>query len=410
MTLSVLVIGAGITGMATAEFLRREGVSVTLLDKVYPGDPKQTSFGNAGLLASSSIIPISSPEVWKKLPYFLLNKNSPLSINWSYLPKLMPWLIPFLRNTKKEKFLSIINAIQELTNDSVDQHLTLSKGTSASKYIKLGDFTLLYPDKSEFDLDYFEISLRIKYGFKMKALNRDNLLDMDPFLGKSYNCGALFENHGWLTSPENYMKELANHFKRNGGKIITEEVKKIIDNKVLTSNNNIIEADKIVICAGAWSGKLLKFINHSTNLETERGYHLQLKKVNYMPSNPYAVSDLKFAITPMNDGLRCAGTTELGGLEAKPNYRRIDILREGIKKVYPKLKWEDEEIWMGHRPTTPDCLPVVGQSNELKDIYFAFGGQHIGLTIGPRLGRILTDLILNKKINMSLEAYQYTRF
>ena len=410
MTLSVLVIGAGITGMATAEYLRREGVSVTLVDKVYPGDPKQTSFGNAGLLASSSIIPISSPEVWKKLPYFLLNKNSPLSINWTYLPKLMPWLIPFLRNTKKEKFLSIINAIQELTNDSVDQHLTLSKGTSASKYIKLGDFTLLYPDKSEFDLDYFENSLRVKYGFKMRELNRDNLLDMDPFLGKSYNCGALFENHGWLTSPENYMKELANHFKRNGGKIITEEVKKIMDNKVLTSNNNIIEADKIVICAGAWSGKLLKFINHSTNLETERGYHLQLKKVNYMPSNPYAVSDLKFAITPMNDGLRCAGTTELGGLEAKPNYRRIDILREGIKKVYPKLKWEDEDIWMGHRPTTPDCLPVVGQSNELKDIYFAFGGQHIGLTIGPRLGRILTDLILNKKINMSLEAYKYTRF
>ena len=410
MTLSVLVIGAGITGMATAEFLRREGVSVTLVDKVYPGDPKQTSFGNAGLLASSSIIPISSPEVWKKLPYFLVNKNSPLSINWTYLPKLMPWLIPFLRNTKKEKFLSIINAIQELTNDSVDQHLTLSKGTSASKYIKLGDFTLLYPDKSEFDLDYFENSLRVKYGFKMRELNRDNLLDMDPFLGKSYNCGALFENHGWLTSPENYMKELANHFKRNGGKIITEEVKKIIDNKVITSNNNIIEADKIVICAGAWSGKLLKFINHTTNIETERGYHLQLKKVNYMPSNPYAVSDLKFAITPMNDGLRCAGTTELGGLEAKPNYRRIDILREGIKKVYPKLKWEDEEIWMGHRPTTPDCLPVVCQSYELIDIYFAFGGQHIGLTIGPRLGRILTDLILNKKINMSLEAYKYTRF
>ncbi len=410
MTLSVLVIGAGITGMATAEFLRREGISATLVDKVYPGDPKQTSFGNAGLLASSSIIPISSPKVWKKLPYFLFNKNSPLSINWSYLPKLMPWLIPFLRNTKKENFLSIINAIQELTNDSVDQHLTLAKGTRASKYIKLGDLTLLYPDKSEFDLDNFENSLRIKYGFKMRELNRDNLLDMDPFLGKNYNCGALFENHGWLTSPENYMRELANHFKRNGGKIIIEEVKKITGNKVLTSKNNIIKADKIVICAGAWSGKLLKIINHRTNLETERGYHLQLKKVNYMPSNPYLVSDLKFAITPMNDGLRCAGTTELGGLEAKPNYRRIDILREGIKKVYPRLKWEDEEIWMGHRPTTPDCLPVVGQSNELKNIYFAFGGQHIGLTIGPRLGRILTDLILNKKINMSLDAYKYTRF
>ena len=130
------------------------------------------------------------------------------------------------------------------------------------------------------------------------------------------------------------------------------------------------------------------------NHTRSRGLHI-LKDVNYMPQNPYAVSDLKFAITPMKNGLRCAGTTELGGLNAKPSFSRVNILREGIKKVYPKLEWKDEEVWMGHRPTTPDCMPVLGKSETSNDIFFAFGGQHIGLTIGPKMGSIITNLILD---------------
>ena len=162
MSLSVLIIGAGISGISAAEFLRREGVSVTLVDRVNPGDPGQTSYGNAGLLASSAIVPISSPGIWKKIPFYLFGKNSPLSINWLYLPKLLPWLIPFLRNTRKEKFLSVVDSLQSLTYDSIEQHLALSKGTKASKYIKLGTWTLLYKDKNEFLSDSYENNLRKK--------------------------------------------------------------------------------------------------------------------------------------------------------------------------------------------------------------------------------------------------------
>ena len=410
MSLSVLIIGAGISGISAAEFLRREGVSVTLVDRVNPGDPEQTSYGNAGLLASSAIVPISSPGIWKKLPYYLFGKNSPLSINWLYLPKLLPWLIPFLKNTRKEKFLSVIDSLQSLTYDSIEHHLRLSKGTKASKYIKLGTWTLLYRDKHEFLSDSYENNLRKKYGFDFTELKQNELIERDPFLGSHYTFGAEFKNHGWLTSPSLYIKELANHFKNNGGKIIKKQVKEIYKNTVITQENEILEADKIVICAGAWSGQLLKSMKLKTNLETEMGYHLVLKDVNYMPQNPYAVSDLKFAITPMKNGLRCAGTTELGGLNAKPSFSRVNILREGIKKVYPKLEWKDEEVWMGHRPTTPDCMPVLGKSETSNDIFFAFGGQHIGLTIGPKMGSIITNLILDKKQNIPLAQFSNDRF
>ena len=96
------------------------------------------------------------------------NKNSPFSLKWSYLPKLIPWIIPFLKNTKKEKFLKTVNAIQELTKDSIDQHLILAKGTPAEKFIRLGDFTILYPNKNDLSYDNYENNLRILYGFKME--------------------------------------------------------------------------------------------------------------------------------------------------------------------------------------------------------------------------------------------------
>ena len=410
MGFSVIVVGGGITGVSTAEFLRREGVDVTLIDRHDPGDPKQASYGNAGLLAKSAILPISTPDLWKKIPGFLFKKNSPLSIKWSYLPRLLPWLIPFLKNGRIQNFLSTVSALQELTHDSVDQHFLLAQGTEAEKYIKVGPWTFLYPNELSYLADNFGNNLREKYGYKHKKLNRNQLLKNDPFIGTHYNYGAMFENHGWLTSPGNYMIALAKNFKDNGGKFIKDEIKKISGKTLISKNGNRYNSDKIVFCTGAWSAELLNDNNHFINLETERGYHLFLKGVNFMPNDPYVVSDSNFAITPMNDGLRCAGTVEFAGLKEKPSQIRVDIFREGIKKLYPKLKWSSEEIWMGHRPTTTDSLPVIGESKKIKGIYFAFGGQHIGLTIGPRLGRIITDLIIGKKTNIDLNPYRHNRF
>ena len=129
-----------------------------------------------------------------------------------------------------------------------------------------------------------------------------------------------------------------------------------------------------------------------------------------MPAFPYIVNDLKFAITPMDDGLRFAGTVEFGGLDAPASEERIEYIKKGIKKIYPDLEWDNEEFWMGHRPTLTDSLPVVGESKLMKNVFFAFGGQHVGITIGPKLGRIITDLILSRKPNILLSPYSHDRF
>ena len=150
MSKSIIVIGAGITGVSSAEWLRRDGWDVTIIDRIDPGHPDQTSFGNAGLIARGAIIPVSTPRLFFKAPAMLLNPNSPLYLRWSYLPRLAPWLVPFLRNGNERKVTEIAAALAALTNDSVDQHQALASGTSAAAFIHTGEYVNLYPQKSEY--------------------------------------------------------------------------------------------------------------------------------------------------------------------------------------------------------------------------------------------------------------------
>ena len=159
-----------------------------------------------------------------------------------------------------------------------------------------------------------------------------------------------------------------------------------------------------------WSKKLLKNIKHRVNIEAERGFHIVLKKVNFMPPNPLMIIDKKIAITPMEDTLRFAGIVDFSGVDAPANKSRYDYIRSLIKNIMPTLSWKEEDLWMGQRPSTSDSLPVIGRSKSMKNIYFAFGGQHVGLTIGPKLGKIASDLILSKKTNINLEPYSQHRF
>ena len=410
MTKKIIVIGAGISGISSAEFLRREGLDVTIIDPVSPGDPKQTSYGNAGLLAVSSIIPVNSPDLWYDLPAYIFKKNSPLSIRWQYFLKLMPWLIPFLMNSSQNKFLKTVNFLHELTHDSVDQHFLLAQGTKAKNFIKTGDLAFLFKNENEFKNNLYQMKLREKHGFSYRIANRSELIEKDPQLSPNYNYASIFSNQGWISSPGKYIREISNHFSLNGGKIIKDEVVDIHDSFVMTKKGIKFYFDKTIVCTGVWSKKILKKINHYVNLESERGYHLFLKNVNYMPSIPYIVNDQKFAVTPMEDGLRFAGTTEFGGIDAPASEKMIKYLRNGIKKIYPTLKWDKEEFWMGHRPTLSDSLPVIGKSELMNNVYFGFGGQHVGITIGPKIGRIISDLVVGRKTNILLSPYNHNRF
>jgi D-amino-acid dehydrogenase len=413
MSKSILVIGAGITGVSSAEWLRRDGWEVTLIDRIDPGHSDQTSFGNAGLIARGAIIPVSVPGLMAQAPAMLLNPNSPLYLRWSYLPRLLPWLVPFLRNGNVKKVTEIAAGLAALTNDSVDQHQALSAGTPAAKFIQTGEYVNLFASKADYDDDPLSSSLRKQHGFDPDHINRAEILERDPNLGPTYTFGTVYKDYGWLSSPGDYVAALFGHYQSQGGHFKRGEVADITAGEnpsVILKGGEKLSADKIVLSAGAWSSLLTKKLAPKVKLEAERGYHVSMFNPNFTAPNPYMITDSRFVLTPMNGFLRAAGVVEFGGLDAPASTAPVNLLRKQMKKVYPKLEFEYDEVWMGRRPTTPDSMPVLGESPEAPNVIHAYGGQHIGLTIGPRVGRMVADIAADRRTNVDISAYRVDRF
>ncbi|MDB9727936.1 FAD-binding oxidoreductase [Amylibacter sp.] len=410
MKQSVIVIGSGITGVSCAEELRRSGANVTLIDRVKAGDPTQTSFGNAGILAREGIMPIANPSMLKMIPQILLSPNSPVYLKWSYLAKFSPWALQFIMNGTRPKALPIILALNELIYDTVENHIQLSKNTGAARFIEKGDMTLLFRNRKQFSSDKFANQTRRNLGITWEELTRDKLLDRDPHISKLYQFGLAYKNHGWITNPAAYVSSLAKHFQENGGKILIGEVSKINGNNVELKGGIILKAENIVLATGAWSKNLASQLGHNIPLQAERGYHLSLKNASHMPPNTYLINDKKFGLTPMDGFLRCAGQSEFAPLEMPPNPKAIKNLRKFLFRLYPKLEYETETIWQGTRPTLPDSLPVIGRSSKNTSVIFAFGGQHLGLTMGPKIGKMVRDIIFERQSNVNMKPYSSDRF
>ena len=410
MKQSVIVIGSGITGVSCAEELRRSGAKVTLIDRVKAGDPTQTSFGNAGILAREGIMPIANPSMLKMIPQILLSPSSPVYLKWSYLAKFSPWALQFIMNGTRPKALPIILALNELIYDTVENHIQLSKNTDAARFIEKGDMTLLYRNRKQFSSDKFANQARRDLGIAWEELSRSKLLDRDPHISKLYQFGLAYKNHGWITNPAAYVSSLAKHFQKNGGKILIGEVSKINGNNVELKGGIILKAENIVLATGAWSKNLTSQLGHNIPLQAERGYHLSLKNASHMPPNTYLITDKKFGLTPMDGFLRCAGQSEFAPLEMPPNPKAIKNLRKFLFRLYPKLAYETETIWQGTRPTLPDSLPVIGRSSKNPSVIFAFGGQHLGLTMGPKIGKMVRDIIFERQSNINMKPYSSDRF
>ncbi|MEM1297668.1 MAG: FAD-binding oxidoreductase [Pseudomonadota bacterium] len=408
--LNIAVIGGGIVGISSAEWLRRDGHNVTLIDRNDPGTPAQTSYGNAGILAVSSYIPVPVPGLLKKVPGLLFGQDGPLYLKWGYLPRLMPWLLPFLRRANETDVMRTVEALGTITDDTVDQHKALAEGTPATAHIVPGIYAFLYPSRAACEADSWGHGLRQSRGVEIEFRDRARLLEDDPHLGTRYNYAACHHGHGWITDPGAYVAALFGHFRAEGGAFRQGEVDDIAGDGRVTIAGETETYDRVVLAGGAWSAKLAARLGHDPGLESERGYHILFAGASRRPPFPYMLADSKFVATPMERGVRCAGQVEFGGLEAGPSEAPYRLVHKRIKQLYPDMEWSGEERWLGHRPSTVDSVPFIGPSPKAPNIHFAFGAQHIGLTTGPRTGRLIADMIGGRTPNIDMTPFAVGRF
>jgi len=410
---TVCVVGAGIVGVATALNLLRHGRDVVLVDREAPGEG--ASFGNAGVLASSSIIPVTVPGMFTKVPKMLLDPLGPLYLRWLYLPRMAPWLIKYLAHATEGKVRHIAKHLAPLTADSLDEHLRLAEGTDALARIQRIPYAFVFPNRAAFEADTLGWGLRQEHDIPWRVIEGDAVREAEPHLAPAYQCLVeLTHQHSAIDLPGAYVKDLARAFTDGGGRLVTAPVTGFLrDGARITgvvTETGEIAAETVVVAAGAWSARLLDSLGIHVPLETERGYHVQLNKASKRPNRALMIADGKLVTTPMGDGLRLAGLVEFGGLEAPANPAPIRTLLKRAEIVFPGIQYEDHTEWLGHRPAITDSLPVMGPVQGHPGLVLAFGHHHVGLTCGPRTGRLIADQIVGRTPNIDLTPYDVKRF
>lgn len=407
----IIVIGAGIVGASTALWLQRFGHEVILMDRGAPG--MGASFGNAGLIAQWGFMPVTTPGLWRKLPGYLLDPTSPLFMKWGYFPRLVPWLTRFLSHATDRETRRIVQALVPLVGDAVSDHKALVQGTGLEHWVADSKLGYAYRDRRAFEADGYGWGFKRAAGFKPRVLTGPEVREEEPILGEDFQCLAVLEGQGHVLRPGAYVAELVDHFIARGGTFVQAEVKGFARDgmriaKVETDQGSF-DCRAAVVTAGIWSKEMMARLGLKVQLETERGYHVLFENPSEMPRNPMMISTGAFGATPMQNGLRCAGTVELGDHHAGPSDGPIKLIRREAKRAFPRMTYSGTQEWMGFRPSTPDSLPLIGEI-EASGIYVGFGHQHLGLTAGPRTGQLLAQMIDGTTPNLDLTPYDPARY
>ncbi|MBU2937597.1 MULTISPECIES: NAD(P)/FAD-dependent oxidoreductase [Pacificibacter] len=408
----IVVIGGGMVGIATAIWLQKSGQRVTLIDKAEPTG--RASYGNAGVLASSSVLPVTMPGLLTKLPKMVLNPFEPIFVRWPYLPKLIPWALRYLSHGNEADARRIASAMVPIIGNSLDDHLLLTEGTPAQRHIKPCDFAVLFKDRAQFEGSKLGFDIRRDLGFEWSEHEGAACESYDPLFPKDYGFLAAFGKHGRITDPGAYLDDLHGHFVASGGTTHQAEVTDITHERgqvtgVVTSDGPLA-ASAVAITAGAWSPLMTKKLGVKIPVEAESGYHLEFWGASCMPKSPTLVPDFKLILSPMEGRLRVAGGVEFGGLKNAGRDVPFAALKYGVDQILPGLTYSKETRWMGHRPAPTDSIPIIDELPNVKGVYLGFGHQHVGLTGSARTGQILANLITGEATNIDLKPYKVTRF
>lgn len=409
---SVTIIGAGVIGVMTGRQLQQRGYDVTLIDR--DGPAANCSRGNAGIMAAYGVAPLSMPGIAAKVPGMLMDPLGPLTIRRQYLLKIMPWLWRFWRASDPGRVEHIANALHSLLNNTVADYQTLTQGLEAGTLVRPSPVLCVYDDENAYLKDQAVWNLRQRHGVKWHTLKGPEVHELEPALAPRYQFAAAFEHCGFMLNPQRMTQLMFDTFIRDGGNYIQADVRNIVTGpdgpqRIQTSRGDI-DAGCVVVACGAWSGQLSRQLGEPVPIEPERGYHVLLSDFEGdAPHHPIMSPSQKVIATPMERGLQIAGMVEFGGF-LPPDFRRSEALHKHLSMLFPKVKEGTVSQWMGHRPTLPDSLPVIGPSSRHSSLFYAFGHQHVGLSAAPMTGKVITELISGEPTSIDLAPFRVDRF
>ena len=408
--LKIGIVGAGIQGISNALFLQKKGFSVTIFDRDEPGSPA-ASYGNAGHFSPYASVPINRPDVLTDVPAMLLSTTGPLALKWNYVPKMIPWFLQFIRNCTTKRMMHTAKNMHQILDLALPAYDELFDEIELGGLVEKKGILYIWNDQSLKSRE-LEIKVRNELGVDQQIVTPKEIHDLEPNIKPIYHGGVYYQYGRHARNPKKILLKLYDLFLKKGGKFLKMNIKDINFNDekpVIKAETQSFLFDKIVIACGSFSKKLTDNLDEKIPLDTERGYHVHFKDCDHLLSRPVIFQNRGFGITPMEQGLRVVGTVEFGGLDNPLSKSRVKNLINNAKYMMGDLP-EHEDEWLGFRPTLPDYLPVIGPSKKYKNVFYCFGHHHLGWTLGPISGKIISGMIAEENTNLDLKPYSSLRF
>lgn len=393
---AVAIVGAGVVGAAAAYALARRGAHVTLIDRAEPG--RGCSYGNAGALSPGAVVPLAQPGLWRALPALLLDPDAPLHVPLAYLPRALPWLARFAAAAKPPRVEAIARRLAALNAGAIDLHVELAREVGALDLLRRTGHLHVYPDAAALAKDAWAWALRERLGVRCERVNRGDLEALEPGLAPRYTTGILLPDHASIANPFRYVQQIVRAFVVRGGRLVRDQVRAIEPDLPrgwsIATGEGRQNVDHVIVAAGVHAGALLEPLGVRLPLESQRGYHVTFRGVDAPVQRVVVLADRKACVTPMEQGFRIAGTVEFGGLARPANPRRSAALARHAREAFTAVAGAEESHWMGHRPCTPESLPLVGPVASRQGLWLATGHGHHGLTQSVTTAKLLADAIL----------------
>lgn len=409
----LVVVGGGLVGLNCAWQLRHLGTEIVVID---PGDVRRAaSYGNAGQIAAGEVVPISGPGVLRAVPGWLADPLGPLAIRWRYLPTLTPWLIRFLRAGRRDRVAAISRAMAALCARMLDDFQSVLAAAQATDLLHPGPLLRLYDSRRHWETEGWRWQLREEAGTRFSLLDDAALHAAEPALSDAAGFAVAFTDRPFIADPGALVQRLraclaradvrfiettARSFERQGERVTA----------IRLADGTHCPAGRVVIAAGAWSAPLAAQLGDRVPLESERGYHAVLPRPGVALRHGMSHVRRGFALMPMRQGLRLAGTVEFAGLTAPPRWDRAQRLIEGARLLLPGLCADDARFWMGHRPSLPDSLPVISHATKARNVVYAFGHGHMGLSWSATTGRLVASLFDGTAPPVDPTPFRVSRF
>jgi D-amino-acid dehydrogenase len=408
----VALIGGGIVGVACALELAAAGRSVAIVEAGEPG--AGTAGGSAGYLSDGEIFPLAQPGVLRDLPELLFDPKSPLVVDPRAMSGLLGWGVRFVAAARPAHARASMRALASLNRPANDALYALAERAGAAAYLKREGALHVARAPEVFAHARSLVPLLAAHGLSARVVERDELLRLEPALAPNVAGAVEYPNAMRCTDPAAFGAALAT-FAREQGVAVVKALARGLEARRdgtwrIRASTATVDAARVVVTAGVWSRDLLRPLGYVVPLQAARGYHLMLSDPGVTPRRTLLFEDAHFCATPMDGGLRLAGTMEFAPLGAPPRFGRASILFPAAAVYLPGLRAGGAVRWMGNRPSFPDSLPAIGTAFRHQNLYYCFGHEKLGLTQAAISARVVAALVAGKPAPLDLTPFALERF